>query len=98
MMYTEFLFRDFLQSYRKTFSSFPNLENVNQFSFYTWSDFHYRNFMEALLHSLEPRQEEKGVIIHDELGEVNEAIFFEKGWIDVGFSINYVQQFVIRMA
>jgi hypothetical protein len=53
--------------------------------------------MEALLYSLEPRREEKGVIIFDELDEVNEAIFIEKGSIDVGFEINRKKQFVIRL-
>jgi hypothetical protein len=48
-MYTEFLFRDFLESYRATFANFPNDENPHQNSFYTWNDFHYRKFMEALL-------------------------------------------------
>jgi hypothetical protein len=54
--------------------------------------------MEALLYQLEPRREEKGVVIFDELDEVNEAIFMEKGWIDVGFEINRKQSFVIRLA
>lgn len=90
-MFTEFLFRDFLFSYRKTFSSFPNLENVNQNSFYSWSDFHYRKFMESFLYKLEPRREEKGVVVFDELDEVNEAIFIENGQVDVGFEINRKQ-------
>jgi hypothetical protein len=73
------------------------MENINQNSFYTWSDFHYRKFMEALLNHLEPRRVEKGVIIYDELDEVNEVIFIETGMIDVGFEINRKQNFVIRL-
>ena len=54
--------------------------------------------MEALLYNLEPRREEKNVILHDELDEVNEAIFFEKGMVDVGFEINRKKNFVIRLS
>ena len=96
-MYTEFLFRDFLKSYRKTFSSFANLENPNQHAYYTWHDFFYRKFMEALLSHLEPRHEEMDVILHNELDEVNEAIFFEKGMVDVGFEINRKANYVLRL-
>jgi hypothetical protein len=39
MMYTEFLFRDFLENYKTTFSSFPNEDSVNQNAFYTFYDF-----------------------------------------------------------
>jgi hypothetical protein len=74
------------------------MENYNQNSFYTWDDFQYKNFMEALLYNLEPRREEKNVILHDELDEVNEAIFFEKGMVDVGFEINRKKNYVIRLA
>ena len=97
-MLTEFLFKDFLHSYRDTFSSFPNNENINQSSFYTWSDFHYKTFMEALLYHLEPRREEKNIILLDELDEVNEAIFFEQGMVDVGFEINRKRNYAIRLA
>jgi uncharacterized protein YuzE len=54
--------------------------------------------MESFLYKLEPRREEKGVIIFDELDEVNEAIFIENGQVDVGFEINRKQQFVIRLS
>jgi hypothetical protein len=37
-------------------------------------------------------------MLHDELDEVNEAIFFEKGMVDVGFAINRKQNFVIRLS
>lgn len=47
--------------------------------------------METFLYLLEPRREEKGVIIFDELDEVNEAIFIEHGSVDVGFEINRKQ-------
>jgi hypothetical protein len=53
--------------------------------------------MEALLYHLEPRREEKDVILHNELDEVNEAIFFERGLVDIGFEINRKRHFVVRL-
>ena len=47
--------------------------------------------MESFLYKLEPRREEKGVVVFDELDEVNEAIFIENGQVDVGFEINRKQ-------
>jgi CRP-like cAMP-binding protein len=97
-MFTQFLFRDFLKSYSKTFTSFPNMMNVNQCSYYTWYDQHYRKFMEALLYSMEPRREERGEILFDELDEVNEVFFIERGQIDIGFEINRKKQYVFRLS
>ena len=74
------------------------MEKFNQNAFYTWHDFHYKTFMESLLYLLEPRIEQRGVILQDELDEVNEVVFFENGQVDVGFCINRKQQFVIRLA
>jgi hypothetical protein len=53
--------------------------------------------MEKLLHCLEPRREDKNVIIHEELDEVNEVIFFENGTVDVGFDLNRIKTYVIRI-
>jgi hypothetical protein len=53
--------------------------------------------MEALLNCLEPRREDKNVIIHEELDEVNEVIFFENGMMDVGFDLNRNKTYVIRI-
>ena len=97
MMYTEFLFRDFLESYKNTFSSFPNEDSVNQNAFFTFYDFQYRRFMESLLNCLEPRREDRNVIIYDELDEVNEVIFFEEGVVDVGFDLNRKKSYVLRI-
>ena len=54
--------------------------------------------MEALLYHLEPRREEKNVVLQNELDEVNEAIFFEHGLIDIGFEINRKRHFVVRLS
>jgi len=41
--------------------------------------------MLSLLQALQPRFENKGSIIYDELEEINEVIFNMKGIVDVGF-------------
>lgn len=50
-----------------------------------------------ILTHLEPRQELPNTIILNELDEVNEVIFFNKGNCDVGFEINRIQEFVLRL-
>lgn len=85
-IYADFLFRDFLQQYRKFFQ-IPK-QSVNLHSRYTWFDDSYRFFMLEILKNLEPRFEEKDTILIEELDEVNEIIFLEKGIFEVGYSVN----------
>ena len=49
-----------------------------------------------ILTCLEPRFEEKGTILYNELEEMNEVIFFSKGKVDIGYEFNYKKKFVIR--
>ena len=77
-LYCTFLFKDFLRAFRRTFV-FPNWDNKNLNSFYTWKDAAYRNFMMELMYALEPREEEAHVLLFNELEEVNEVLFFVKG-------------------
>ena len=44
--------------------------------------------MLKLLQMLEPRFDFKGTIIYQELEHPSEAIFLEKGRVDIGFAIN----------
>ena len=94
-IYSDFLFEDFLESYEKLFC-FRNEDSLEQPAFYTWENQLYRNFMMRLLSMLEPRKENKNVTIYNELDEVNEVIFFNKGDYDVGFEINRERYFVVR--
>ena len=94
-IYSDFLFGEFLASYEKIFC-FRNEDSRDQPSFYTWENQLYRNFMMSLLSVLEPRKEERNVIMYNELDEVNEVIFFTKGDYDVGFEINRERNYVIR--
>ena len=46
---------------------------------------------------MEPRCEEQGKLIYDQLEEVNEFFFIQKGCIDIGFRINSFSKYVVRM-
>ena len=89
MLYQEFMFKEFLQIYRRTFS-FPNKYNSNQPAFYTWNHSEYRNFMIDMLRLLQPRQEGGNVVIYKELDEINEVIFINSGTFEIGFEINRI--------
>lgn len=44
--------------------------------------------MLQLLQYLEPRHEDAGTILFQELDEINEVIFIETGECDIGYEIN----------
>jgi hypothetical protein len=50
-----------------------------------------------LLKCLEPRQGARNEVVFNELDEVNEVIFFMKGAVDIGFEINKVPYYVLRI-
>ena len=45
---------------------------------------------------LEPRFELEGMILFEELSEINEIIFVQTGEMDVGFDINKIRNYVYR--
>ena len=92
MLYRDYLYVDFLYEFRYVFKFRRSDGYV-----YGWNDEPYRVFMIGLLQNFEPRVEEKGTIIFRELEEIHEVLFQEKGIIDVGFEINRVPKFVLRM-
>ncbi len=51
--------------------------------------------MLKLLQMLEPRFDFKGTIIYQELEHPSEAIFLEKGRVDIGFAINKKSIYVV---
>ena len=53
--------------------------------------------MMTLFQQLEPRFEEKGSVLYQELEEITEIFFHEKGQIDIGFEINTKPKFVMRI-
>lgn len=68
----------------------------NYHNYYGMEDQEYRQFMTNLLKSLEPRQEDAFTMLFEELDEIREVIFIEKGECDVGYEINKKKKFVIR--
>lgn len=86
-----YLYTEFLENYTKQFDiikpTYGNIKNAR----YTWQDPDYNRFMGTLVSHLEPiKYEKKGIILLDELEEVNEVIFIIDEFYHVGFSINKV--------
>lgn len=49
--------------------------------------------MMKVMHYLEPRRDEREVMIYNELDDFTEVIFFHKGTVKIGFHINHKQYF-----
>jgi hypothetical protein len=47
-LYKDFLYAPFLKKFRRTFE-IPNMDNMNQYSFFSWNDQIYRDFIIAIL-------------------------------------------------
>lgn len=92
----DFLYPEFLGSFHRLFA-FPNKEIRRQHTHYTWHDEDYRAMMRQLLVNLEPRREEKDVILREEGEEWSEVIFFTKGEQAIGFELNRIKQFVLKV-
>jgi CRP-like cAMP-binding protein len=52
--------------------------------------------MTGLLANLQPRFELAGAIIFEELEEISEVIFIQKGNMDIGYELNKRKRFVLR--
>ena len=52
--------------------------------------------MLSILQHLEPRREDKGVMLVRELDEFNEVFFFNRGIYEIGFEINHKCFTVLR--
>ena len=52
--------------------------------------------MIQMLQSLEPRYEKRGTILFEELEEISEILFINKGMVDVGYEINKQKKYCIR--
>ena len=64
--------------------------------YYDWSDQSYRDFMMEILRCLNPRREECGYLLMDELEECLEIFFLMKGTVGVGFEINKIRHFGLK--
>ena len=73
-LYQEFLYKDLLIQFQPTFR-LKNKEKVSKSGacYYTWEDDEqYRDYMLDTLAFMEPRSEEQGKLVYDQLEEVNE--------------------------
>ena len=52
--------------------------------------------MLSILRSLEPRIEKKDSIIFEELDDINEVVFIERGQVDIGYELNKKKKYVLR--
>lgn len=102
-IYSDYLFREFLTNFRKFFDlpmeirerkeGEPKIEHA----FYKWDNEDYQSFMIQMLKSLEPRMIPESVTLFDELDEVNELLFIELGKYDIGYEVNKMRKFKIRL-
>jgi hypothetical protein len=74
----------------------PNMINPRQYSFYSFNDQIYRDFMMSVLSKLEPIQVPKKTVIFNELDETQEIYFFMKGTYEIGYSINLENKFALK--
>lgn len=95
-IYKDFLFFNFLNVFRNYFSIQNNF-SPNKNSFYTWENNRYHSFMIAILQNLEPIHFQAKTVLYNELDDVNEVTFIEKGLYDIGYEINKKHIFKIRM-
>lgn len=103
-IYSDFLFKNFRNNFKKFFD-FPKENNVKvgedmpriDYSFYTWGDLQYQNMMIEILSRLEPRKFDAHETIYYELDEVNEIIFIETGEYNIGYEVNKIEKFKMRL-
>ena len=94
-VYKDFLFTDFFFYFERKYFLIPKPMNTK--SLFTWEDQNYRDFMVGLLRSLEPRFEPAGTQIFQTLTEVRSIYFIMQGSVDVGFEINRLPKYVVRL-
>lgn len=80
---------EFLEAFHEMFD-LEKIRSSKQYVRYQWSDDIYGQFMNKLIRILEPRKEEKEVILVNENDEWAEIFFFVTGTFTTGFEINKV--------
>ena len=63
---------------------------------FTWQDEIFQKFMLEILQKLEPRMARAHEIIFNELEDVSEILFYDKGQIDLGYEIDKKKLFKLR--
>lgn len=95
-----YLFTSFISNFFHFFHIRKNYKNIksgkNNFSYYTWEDQPYRDFMFDLLICLEPFYERKNKILVNELDEFNVIQFVIKGKVALGYEIQKQKRYCVK--
>jgi potassium voltage-gated channel Eag-related subfamily H protein 8 len=107
-IYKDFLFHNFIYKFRFYFTikkSEAQVKNLvgsvaNQKMIkgnYEWTDRSYCSFMIRFLQQLEPRNFKKDETILHDLEEVEEILFVVKGDYKIGYTLNNVEHYALRL-
>jgi len=106
-IYKDFLFHNFLYKFKFFFTIRKNdlMQNIivksimrkKSLGTYEWTDRHYCSFMIRFLSCLEPRQYQKDEIILRDLEEVEEILFVIKGEYAIGYTVNNIEHFALKL-
>lgn len=82
------MFKIFIKNFKKFFEFKKETNSNITHTYYSWNDVYYQNFMIEMLKQLEPIKFPPRETIHYELDEVNEILFIQKGYYNIGYEIN----------
>ena len=95
----QFLFQDFYAEFSRHFELQRPVDAPKvRYAFYKWGDEVYDEFMLEIMKALLPRRYFEGDIIFEELQEVLEMTFVQRGKFHVGYEINKKRKFVVSLA
>ena len=89
------MFKDFYHSF-KDFFTYENKESIQKHCYYTWGNSVFEKFMIDFFQNLNPVKILKKEMILVELEDINQVLFIESGYYDIGFEINKKSKYVIR--
>lgn len=91
----DYMFMEFLAAFKEIFD-LEKFKSEKEYIRYQWSDDIYAKFMNQLIRMLEPRKEEKNVVLINENEEWSEVFFFVIGVFTIGFEINKKKYYVLK--
>ena len=74
ILFQSMVYKPFLNRYAHVLQYFKE-DPINLYERYTWKDPEYRDYIRHLFSILEPREEQPGTLIIEELGETLEVTF-----------------------
>jgi hypothetical protein len=98
-LFTTYLFKKFLRNFCDSYFRIPYPGNklAKTSRLMTFDDTMYAQLMKEILLHLEPRYEPKDTIIFETNQEVNEMFFINSGSVDVGFQLNKMTKYCLRL-